>query len=567
MGARRTPWGGVFAAVLVFATPLRAPARPCGGRPGHPSRPGALLADLRARIRHVFVIYQENRSFDSYFGSFPGADNLATAQARRHGFRQYDPIGKKWITPFAMTDPDTANPPHLREQLLAESDGGRMDKFVSFPENDLTLYGASMPYAHAIGLLTMAHWDCRTIPFLWLYAHRFALYDRIFDATYGSSTPGNIDLIAAQSGQTQWAQHPDEAAKAVSGAPGEPVLDDLDPAWGPYRSSLPHAHQYDQTYATVLLTLLGGRSGLAKVDSDAIGQDIGELVRLDARSVPWGWYQEGFGNGKGNHHRAYIPHHNAPQYFGYIRLNQPLWRGVHDLTDFFTVVAGRELPSPSVAFIKGGRRNPFGWRPANPSLDVQTNFLGDDDHPGYSDSQISEALVAKVVDTIARSPYWKSSAIIITWDDPGGFYDHLPPPRFETCPDQHPCGDGPRVPLILISPYARSGAIVSSPGDQGSFVKFLDTLFRLPPLASLPDENPYLPEGPRDTNSRLTNLLGGFDPARLAGRKPPIPASVAEIPNRIVNTFPPPLTCKQIGVTPVEVPGASKRPKGFRPLP
>ena len=97
----------------------------------------------------------------------------------------------------------------------------------------------------------------------------------------------------------------------------------------------------------------------------------------------------------------------------------------------------------------------------------------------------------------------------------------MPPPAFETCPDARPCGDGPRVPLLLISPYARSGAIVSDPGDHASFAKLVSIVFDLPPLASLPDEKPYLPKGPRDTNPAITDLLGGFDPARLAGTSPP----------------------------------------------
>lgn len=558
----------LVAAIAGAPAPVDAQAKPhVAPAAGAKRRPeSALLRNLRAHIHHVFVIYQENRSFDSYFGTFPGADNLATAQAQKLGFREYDPIGKTWITPFLITSADSADPNHSRRVLIRKVNGGKMNQFVSAEENHLMLYGAATPYAHQLGLLTMAYEDCHTIPFLWMYAHRFALYDHIFDAMYGPSTPGNIDLIAAQTGQTQWAQHPNEVVKG-EGAPGEPVLDDLDPAWGPYTDKFPHTHQYDQTYATVLLTLMGGKAGLAKVDSDAIRKDIGTLTRLDERRIPWGWYQEGFGNGKGDNHPAYIAHHNAPQYFGYIRLNQPLWRGVHDLTDFFTVIGQGKLPSHSVDFIKGGYQNPFGWRPANPSAYVQSSFLGDDDHPGYSDSQISESLVAKVVNTIARSPYWKDSVIIITWDDPGGFYDHVPPPRFETCPDKHPCGDGPRIPLILISPYARSGAIVHASGDQGSFVKFLDTLFHLPALASLPDEKPYLPEGPRDANPRLTNLLGGFSPARLAGKRAPIAASEAEIPDSVVDTFPPRMTCKETGVTPVKLHGVpSTPPKGFSPL-
>ncbi len=526
------------------------------------------VANLRKHIHHVFVIYQENRSFDSYFGSFPGADNLATAQARAHGFRQWDAIGHQWITPFLLKAADTADADHSREALLAKVDHGRMDKFVAYEEQNLVNVKLTSPeFARQVGILTMAHEDCTTIPFLWMYAHRFALYDHIFQAMYGPSTPGNIDLIAGQTGQTQAARHPNEKFKSIYG-PGEPVVNDENPAFGPY--AFPRqahgAHQLDQTYATLMLSLSGRNARKVKIDIDDIKADIGELAKLNHKAVPWAWYQEGFGDGEGNDHPAYIPHHNSPQYFGYIRKNPSMWSGEHDLMDFFASMKKEDLPPKSVVFVKGGRENPFGWKPANPAAQ---DILGDDDHPAYSDSQLSESLVAKVVNAVARSPYWKDSVIIVLWDDSEGFYDHVPPPQFETCPDKQPCGDGPRVPLILISPYAKAGSIVSNPGDHVSFSKFLDVLFDLPPLASLPDEKPYLPEGPRDTNPRLTNLLGGFDAARLSGAKPPIPASQAEIPDKIVNHFPPAMSCKDTGVMPVVIPGASLTPpKGFmNPLP
>jgi len=518
-----------------------------------------LIDHLRARIHHVFVIYQENRSFDSYFGSFPGVDNLATAEARAHGFRQYDSIGHTWVTPFLLKAADSADADHSRTALLAKADAGRMDHFVSWEEDNLVANsGASPGFARQVGMLTMAHEDCSTIPFLWMYAHHFTIYDHIFQAMYGPSTPGNIELIAGQAGQTQLARHPDEAFRSTFGA-GEPVVSDADPDFGPYAFTYEErgAHQFDQTYATLMLTLSGREAPEAKVDTDDVKDDIGELARLDHNSVPWAWYQEGFGDGQGNDHPAYIPHHNAPQYFGYVRQNESMWKGEHDLLDFFSVIEKRQLPARSVVFVKGGQQNPFGWKPTNPSA---LEVLGDDDHPGYSDSQISESLVAKIVNAIAHSPYWNDSAIIILWDDSEGFYDHVPPPQFGTCPDKEPCGDGPRVPLILVSPYAKSGGVVSDPGDHVSFVKFLDVLFDLPSLASLPDEKPYLPKGPRDTNPRLTDLLGGFDPARLAGSKPRISASEAEIPDSAVNTFPPPMTCKDIGVAPVIIPGASLTP-------
>ena len=567
---RRRLWRGLLAVVVALgctALAMNAEAQAKKSTSGNARQ--QLVANLRKRIRHVFVIYQENRSFDSYFGSFPGADNLATAQARAHGFRQWDPIGHEWIVPFLLQASDTSDPDHSRPALLAKSDHGRMDDFVSDEEQHLLATGrVSRAYARQIGILTMGYEDCRTIPFLWMYAHRFALYDHIFQAMYGPSTPGNIDLIAGQTGQTQAARHPNQAFKSALSGPGEPVVDDENPAFGPYANPRQAigSHQYDQTYATLMLTLSGYSASKIKIDTDDIKQDIGELTKLDSKAVSWGWYQEGFGNGKGNNHPAYVTHHNAPQYFGYIRQNSSMWSGEHDLLDFFTVMQKRELPAQSAVFVKGGRLNPFGWKPVDPKAQ---HILGDDDHPAYSDSQLSESLVAKVVNTIAHSPYWKDSAIIITWDDSGGFYDHVPPTQFETCPDKNPCGDGPRVPLLLISPYARSGGIVSNSGDTASFAKFLDVLFNLPPLASLPDEKPYMPEGPRDTNPQITKLLGGFDPARLAGTKPPIPASQAEIPDAVVNQFPAPMTCKETGVTPVVIPGASLTPpKGFtNPLP
>jgi hypothetical protein len=193
-------------------------------------------------------------------------------------------------------------------------------------------------------------------------------------------------------------------------------------------------------------------------------------------------------------------------------------------------------------------------------------FLGDDDHPGESDSQIAEADVAALVNTIARSKYWSQSAIVITWDDPGGFWDHVPPPKWLVCPDGRPCGDGQRVPLLLISPYARTG-VVHEYNDQSSVIKFVEQLFDRTPLAQLPDEARFMPFGPRDTSDATGNLSGGFDEERLRGDLPPIPAAQAVIPDEIVRTIPSPWSCGSIGVNPVvPPPGTSDAPPpGFNP--
>lgn len=530
-------------------------------------RAAAEIAQLRAHVKHVFVIYQENRSFDSYFGTFPGAENLASPDARTHGFRQYDAIGRQWVTPYRITDPDISDADHARPALLGKMDGGRMDRFIEQQEKTMLAHGDSRVSAQRLGLLTMAFEDCDTVPFLWKYARSFSLYDRFFQGMTGPSTPGNLEIIAAQTGQTQWARHPAQADPHSDTGRGEPVVDDLDPAFGPYRKGTPPKRtEYDQRYANVLLTLSGKNAVDAKNDAGGIRDDVAALAKQGHSAIPWGWYQEGF-NGNTPHVNSpiYATHHDAPQYFGYVRRNRYFWRGVHNFRDVLPAIRNGTLGDRGVVFIKGGYGNSLGWKPANPDPSVQKNFTGDDDHPGYADSQLSESFAATVINAIARSKYWKSSAIFIIWDDSEGYYDHVSPPQFERCPDGHPCGDGPRVPAILISPYAKSGGIISDTSDHASFVKFLGTLFDLPALASLPDEKRYLPEGPRDANPRLSNLVGGFDPRRLSGAVPPIPASAAEIPDAIVDHFPARMSCSSLGIRPVRIPGENHRPKGYAP--
>jgi phospholipase C len=223
---------------------------------------------------------------------------------------------------------------------------------------------------------------------------------------------------------------------------------------------------------------------------------------------------------------------------------------LHGLDDFFKAVDQKTLPaSGGVFFVKGGYQNTLRLKPADPDSIVQKNFQGDDDHPGYSDAQISEALVAESINKIAASPYWPESVIIVTWDDSEGDYDHVRPPLRATGRDHSPIGDGPRVPLITISPYSRAGQVEHDQGNQASVVKLIDTIFDLPPLALLPDEKRgrEIGEkqfgqknlGPEDAlTTDITGLTGAFDPARLAGKAAPLPASYVEIPESLVMHLP-----------------------------
>jgi len=519
--------------------------------PSHPDKQDALVAALRQHVKHVFVIYQENHTFDNYFGSYPGAENLTTALARSHGFRQYDPAGKQWVTPFRITDPDTDGPSQARPVILAKMDGGKMDRFVAVQEQKSAEDYPNPADRQAVGLLTMSFYDCDTIPYLWKYAHTFALFDHFFQGMSGPSTPGNIEIIAAQAGQSQ----------------GHPVYNDREPAFGPYEDNRePKRKQIDQRYATLMLTLGGKSDAGADRDVDGVRADIASMSDSGRKAIPWGWYQEGYNGPNAPVSDGYESHHNAPQYFGYVRQNDVFWANEHPLKQVLTQLREGTLPSEGVFYIKGGSHNSFGWKPRDRDPIVQANTLGDDDHPGVGDSdhEVGEAFVATFVNAIARSKYWKDSAIIITWDDAGGYYDHVPPPHFERCSDGNPCGDGPRVPLLVISPYAKSGAVVHDAGDTASVVKFAERLFGLPALASLPDERRHMPEGPRDANPRLTDLLGAFDAQRLQGTRAPLPASAAIIPDAVVNRIPMPMNCRTLGITPASVPGANNTPRGFR---
>ena len=237
-----------------------------------------------------------------------------------------------------------------------------------------------------------------------------------------------------------------------------PVTNDLEPAYGPY-SEADKASQAPQRYPTLMLPLagttrathqrtegVGARSrchSCQRPRADTVGLVSGRLRFTDRSRCP---------DTKRITTRCSTS--------GILRQNDIFWQNVHDAQTMLKQLRDGTLPAQGIFYIKGSSQNGFGWKPANPDPYVQANWLGDDDHPGSgdTDAQIGQRFVATFVNAIARSKYWSDSAIVVTWDDPGGYYDHVPPPQFSACPDQKPCGDGPRLPFILISPVrARRG--------------------------------------------------------------------------------------------------------------
>jgi phospholipase C len=555
-----------------------------------------IAALLKGRIKYVFVIYQENRSFDSYFGTFPGADGLySQPAAQTPGFTQ--PLENTdgtmtTIQPFRIGPDqfaaDLDDVSHSHTSILDKMDivdgAAKMDKFAAIEEERFAKGDTPSLKAKQYGELEMAYEDGDTIPFLWRYANRFVLCDHIFQLMTAGSSPGNLAIIGAQSGATQWMLHPDEAytGDGASGR-GLPDMNDANPYWGsfldtttdgrmPYgakdlkKKPKPDSIQYNLTFATVPLTLTGqSMADVAKSDRDPVGDladvkdDIATISSKEKQTLGWGWYQEGYGNTEPvsgadpvdayGLHASYVTHHNGPQYFGYIANNPKMASSMRDINDFISDVKSNSLPgNGGLFFIKGGYRNFLGLKPVDPDPKVQADFLGDDEHPGDSDSQVSDAMIATMINTIARSSYWSHCAIIITYDDSEGDYDHVPPPIRATGPDGSTISDGPRVPFLVISPYCRTHAVDHDMGDHASVVKFADTAFGLIPLADLPDEEKgraigeskgLKNEGPFDDHvADVTDLTGAFDPARLAGRAAPLPAEYAIIPDDLVKTLP-----------------------------
>ena len=198
-------------------------------------------------------------------------------------------------------------------------------------------------------------------------------------------------------------------------------------------------------------------------------------------------------------------------------------------------------------------------------------YVGDDDHPGStsSDHQVAEAYLAEVINAIAQSKYWKDSVIIVTWDDSGGMYDHVPPPTWgSVCPQDrtgaeagYTCGGGVRIPAMVISPFSKTGVVVHDLADHGSVSKFIETVYGLPTLASLPDEQRGVAAGlaPADVDPSTSDLTDALDPAKLAGTAPPVPASLATIG---APSVPPAMNCSSLGITPISAP--APLPAGYQ---
>ncbi len=590
------------------------------------------LALLQKNIKYVFVLFQENRSFDFHFGTYPGARGLfSQPAAQTPGF--YQPIvwtdgSVHTISPFLIPQSvtgvnssgaattvnlypeDTYSVNHGHTAIDAKLDlnsshVAQNDRYAFTEEGlsgtlsaDGTTYTGPAPTEEQVqvGEVVISHVDCNTVPFLWQYADHFTLFDNFFDTVIGPSTPNAIAMIAGESGETQWVKHPQLGSNINTTNAQLPVTGDPQPFWGsaldltvgqrqPTESGgAPSTNPASNlTFASLPLSFMGNQ--IVNITNNDLNpafdlldvqKDIEKLAGSPNGPVNWAWYEEGYDHEPTDSitgpatHSTYIAHHDAPQYFGY-ESNNPNETAAHmkGLGDFFTALNANALPGTGtggVYYVRGGYGNLDGLVPSSPSPAVKAAFQGNVDHPGYSDAQISEALLADSINAIADSPYWPQSAIIITYDETDGLYDHTQPKIRSWDPLGNALDQGPRIPAIVISPYGVVHGISHEATEHGSIIKLIDELFNLTPLASLPDEasaralgkktygQSYL--GPSDGSTPgVGDMFSAFDNGRLTGVTPPLPAEYATIPAVQVLSLPHygGQGCRILQITPTDV--------------
>ena len=449
-------------------------------------------------IKHLVIIFQENVSFDHYFGSYPVAQNPPgepsfTALPGTPTVNGFSPAllsknpnlnpanGSGATNPFRLdrSQAVTRDQGHGYKAEQQAFDNGLMDLFPLF-------VGKSGPPPAGGGVnsttgLNLGYFDGNTVTAVWNYAQHFAMSDNSYSTVFGPSTPGVLNLV---SGQTNGAVNAATASFAVvAGGNGSlTVISDADPAGDVCSGS-----------ATFSMT----------------GKNIGDL--LEAAGVSWGSFMGGFNlstvnpNGTTGCKRSstnlagttadYIPHHaffqyhpstsnpnhNRPASVFEIGHDGPANHN-YDLEDFFAGISAGNFPA--VSFLK--------------ALAIQ------DGHAGYSDPLDEQAFVVRVLNFLQAQEEWQSTAVVIMYDDSDGWYDHQMSPIVNqshgtadaltgagvcgasadstSLPGVDPtnahalgrCGHGPRQPLLVVSPWARVNFVDHSITDQSSVLRFIE---------------------------------------------------------------------------------------------
>ena len=423
----------------------------------HPALAQAPMNPSLAKIQHIVVIFMENRSFDGMFGRFPGANGLTNAGAAAI---QVDASGQPYKTlprPFDSRTkaPDPRFPANLpnrpfdmsRHVPIAEKTG---DLIHAFYREQMQIAGGAMnrfvESSNAAGL-AMGYYDTKGT-YLWKLAQEFALGDAMFHSAFGGSFLNHAML--ACSCAFRWPEAPaDLVAKA--GANGELIADG---------QVTPDGYAVNTSRSVYL-------HGPADIDPARLVPPqtmphIGD--RMDAAGVSWTWYAGGYDEALAGHApRDFQYHHQPFQYFANLAPGTAAQKAhLRDYNDLLRDIADGKLPQ--VVF----------YKPVGPM----------NQHPGYAEIATGDTHLREIVTLLRASRAWDSTLLLITYDENGGTWDHVAPPRRDRW------GPGTRVPLIAAGPMVKRGHVDHTPYDFGSILRTIQVRWGVAPVNEI-DANAY----------------------------------------------------------------------------
>jgi phospholipase C len=414
--------------------------------------PPLLMA--REKIKHIVIIMQENRSFDEYFGTYPGANGIPM-QNGVPAICVPDPKTGQCVQPYHNPNDINSGGPHMAASATSDIDKGKMDGFVAtYREAQTGCTNPDAPGCTAGTTLDVMGWhDAREIPNYWSYAQNFVLQDRMFEPNASWSLPAHLFMVSAWSAQCATKGDPLSCKNALDGPLFSAHLTDTsrnDYAWT------------DLTYllykANVSWAYYLSEGGEPDCEDDAMFC----TTQPQTAMVPGIW--------------------NPLPGFDTVQEDDQL-ANIQQVDHFYTAVKTGALPA--VAWI------------------VPDNKVSE--HPPAS-IRAGQAYVTGLINAVMQGPDWDSTAIFLSWDDWGGFYDHVAPPTV----DQN--GYGLRVPGLVISAYARMGFIDHQTLSFDAYLKFIEDVFlggqRLDPATDgRPDPRPTV----REAVPQLGDLLNDFD--------------------------------------------------------
>lgn len=492
------------------------------------------------KIKHIVIIMQENRSFDSYFGTFPGADGIPM----KNGVptvcvpdRQTNSCQK----PYHDTSLVNSGGPHGASNAAADIDGGKMDGFINQALGSNKGCGLSPACASAATPDVMGYHTANEIPNYWTYAKDFVLTDHMFESNASWSLPEHLFLVSEWSARCTKANDPSSCVNALQ-TPGSPP--DFSKASKNVIASCSKSAKSLKCQQTLSkygigATLVNQLSELinknCKLSSSYIAssdfytnQSLNDCLNaISSLTLP----------SKLTNLLTKSANSLMPPDYAWTDMTYLLYK--HNVSWGFYVMNGTEPDcendsAMTCAPVKQSYKTPGIWNPLpyfttvqqdNQVKNVQplNNFYSQardgtlpavswitpaglvSEHPP-ANIKTGMDYVTGLINTIMKSPDWNSTAIFLNWDDWGGFYDHVVPPKV----DQN--GFGLRVPAIIISPYAKEGFIDHQTLSQDAFNKFIEDDFLNgqaldPKTDGRPDPRPDV----RETNPAVGNLVNAFD--------------------------------------------------------